>query len=172
MFLWTRAGNHFTTHTSVPAGFDRFSPFLIEHYLGNYAKNKLGISLRDLLVLGRYDPNNSLEDFNMAYLAIRGSNAVNGVSELHGKVSQQLFSFLFPRWPVHEVPIGYVTNGVHVPTWRSILAGKLHAEFCKKSCWIGSREALESDIDRIPETGSGNCATNPGTFLSAMSVSV
>ena len=92
----TRAGNLFTTHTAVAAGFDRFAPALIEQYLGGYAKQKLGISLHDLLALGRQNPNDSSESFNMAYLAIRGSGAVNGVSRLHGEVSRHLFEPLFP----------------------------------------------------------------------------
>ncbi len=92
----TRAGNLFTTHTPVAAGFDRFSPLLIEQYLGRYASNRLGISLGDLLALGRLHPDNPAEPFNMAYLAIRGSGAINGVSRLHGKVSRRLFGALFP----------------------------------------------------------------------------
>src|SRR5665648_756880 len=74
----TRAGNLFTTHTAVAAGFDGFAPALIERYLGGYAEPKLGISLHDLLALGRQNPNDSSESLNMAYLAIRGSGAVNG----------------------------------------------------------------------------------------------
>ena len=84
----TRAGNLFTTHTAVAAGFDRFGPALMEQYLGGYAEQKLGISLHELLALGRQNPNDSSESFNMAYLAIRGSGAVNGVSRLHGQVSR------------------------------------------------------------------------------------
>ena len=87
----TRAGNLFTTHTAVAAGFDRFAPALIEQYLGWYAEKRLGVTLRDLLALGRQNPNDSSETFNMAYLAIRGSGAVNGVSRLHGEVSRHLF---------------------------------------------------------------------------------
>ena len=85
----TRAGNLFTTHTAVAAGFDRFPPALIEQYLGRYAQDKLGISLHDLLALGRQNPDDPSESFNMAYLAIRGSGAANGVSRLHGQVSRQ-----------------------------------------------------------------------------------
>ena len=92
----TRAGNLFTTHTAVAAGFDRFAPALIEQYLGGYAEKKLGITLHDLLALGRQNPNDSSESFNMAYLAIRGSGAVNGVSRLHGKVSRASLSRSFP----------------------------------------------------------------------------
>jgi starch phosphorylase len=115
----TRAGNLFTTHTAVSAGFDRFAPALIEQYLGDYAEKKLGISLHDLLAMGRRDPNDSSESFNMAYLAIRGSGAVNGVSRLHGEVSRHIFEPLFPHWPQGEVPVGHVTNGVHMPSWDS-----------------------------------------------------
>ena len=100
----TRAGNLFTTHTAVAAGFDRFTPALIEQYLGHYAGQRLGMTLHDLLALGRQNPNDSAESFNMAYLAIRGSGAVNGVSRLHGKVSRHLFESLFPHWPEDEVP--------------------------------------------------------------------
>ena len=100
----TRAGNLFTTHTAVAAGFDRFAPALIEQYLGGYAEQKLGITLHDLLALGRQNPNDSSEPFNMAYLAIRGSGAVNGVSRLHGKVSRHLFEPLFPHWPAGRSP--------------------------------------------------------------------
>ncbi|HEX7551476.1 MAG TPA: alpha-glucan family phosphorylase, partial [Candidatus Methylomirabilis sp.] len=78
----TRAGNLFTTHTAVAAGFDRFAPALIEQYLGGYAEQKLGMTLDDLLALGRQNPNDASESFNMAYLAVRGSGAVNGVSRL------------------------------------------------------------------------------------------
>ena len=142
----TRAGNLFTTHTAVAAGFDRFAPALIEQYLGGYAEQKLGISLHDLLALGRQDPNDSSESFNMAYLAIRGSGAVNGVSQLHGKVSRHLFEPLFPHWPTDEVPVGHVTNGVHMPTWDSAEADDLWTEACEKDRWLGSTETLEQDI--------------------------
>jgi starch phosphorylase len=91
----TRAGNLFTTHTAVAAGFDRFTPALIEQYLGGYAEKKLGISLRDLLALGRQNPDDASESFNMAYLAMRGSGSANGVSKLHGKVSRHLICASF-----------------------------------------------------------------------------
>ena len=91
----TRSGNIFTTHTAVAAGFDRFPPALIEEYLGDYAVKRLGITLHDLLALGRQNPNDAAEDFNMAYLAIRGSGSVNGVSRLHGKVSRCIFFLSF-----------------------------------------------------------------------------
>src|SRR5579863_10446469 len=101
----TRVGNLFTTHTAVAAGFDRVDPALMEQHLGEYAQQKLGITLHDLLALGRQNPNDSSEPFNMAYLAIRGSGQVNGVSRLHGKVSRHIFLPLFPQWPEGEVPV-------------------------------------------------------------------
>lgn len=131
----TRAGNVFTTHTAVSAGFDRFAPALIEQYLGVYTRNKLGIAVDDLLALGRANPQDQTEAFNMAFLAIRGSGAVNGVSRLHGRVSRHLFEPLFPRWPHNEVPIGHITNGVHMPTWDSAAADTLWTEACTKERW-------------------------------------
>ena len=142
----TRAGNRFTTHTAVAAGFDRFAPALIEQYLGGYAEEKLGIALNDLLALGRKNPNDLSESFNMAYLAIRGSGAVNGVSRLHGKVSRRLFEPLFPRWPADEVPVGSVTNGVHMPSWDSAEADDLWTKACGKDRWLMTTEPLEQDI--------------------------
>ena len=147
----TRAGNLFTTHTAVPAGFDRFAPGLIEQYLGGYAEQKLGMSLHDLLALGRSNPNDSSEPFNMAYLALRGSGAVNGVSRLHGQVSRHIFLPLFPRWPEDEVPVGHVTNGIHVPTWDSAPADDLWTQACGKDRWRGTAETLEQDIRRVSD---------------------
>ena len=148
----TRAGNLFTTHTAVAAGFDRFTPALIEQYLGRYAEHELGIKVHDLLALGRLNPNDPSESFNMAYLAIRGSGAVNGVSRLHGKVSRHLFESLFPHWPVDEVPVGHVTNGVHMPTWDSAAADDLWTKACGKDRWLGMTETLEQDIHRVSDT--------------------
>ena len=147
----TRAGNLFTTHTAVAAGFDRFAPALIEQYLGGYAGKKLGIPLHDLLALGRRNPHDASEPFNMAYLAVRGSGAVNGVSRLHGKVSRHLFEPLFPHWPTDEVPVGHVTNGVHMPSWDSAAADDLWMEACGKDRWLGTVETLEQDIRRISD---------------------
>ena len=147
----TRAGNLFTTHTAVAAGFDCFAPALIEQYLGGYAGQKLGMTLHDLLALGRQNPHDASEDFNMAYLAARGSGAVNGVSRLHGRVSRRLFAPLYPRWPLNEVPIGHVTNGVHMPTWDSAEADALWTEACGKGRWLGTTDKLEHDIRRVAD---------------------
>jgi glycogen phosphorylase len=153
----TKAGNLFTTHTPVDAGFDRFSPALIEQYLGWYAQNKLGISLYDLLALGRRNPLDSSEPFNMAYLALRGSGAVNGVSRLHGKVSRRIFQPLFPRWPENEIPIGHVTNGVHMSSWDSQEADALWEGACGKERWIGALETLEEDMLAVPDARFWEC---------------
>lgn len=148
----TRAGNLFTTHTPVAAGFDRFDPALIEQYLGWYAQSRLNIPIHDLLALGRENSNDSSELFNMAYLAMRGSRAVNGVSRLHGKVSRHLFKPLFPRWPIDEVPIGSVTNGVHMSTWDSAEADELWTHACGKNRWLGTMETMEQDIRCIADS--------------------
>jgi len=147
----TRAGNLFTTHTAVAAGFDLFSPALMEQYLGRYAQEKLGLPLHDMLALGRLNPDDADEPFNMAYLAIRGSGAVNGVSRLHGRVSRHIFAPLFPRWPEDEVPVGHVTNGVHMPTWDSAAADSLWTEACGKGRWLGTSTTLEADLRRVSD---------------------
>ena len=147
----TRAGNVFTTHTAVDAGFDRFSPELIQQYLSGYAQNVLGISVHDLLSLGRKNPDDTSEPFNMAYLGIHGSGSVNGVSRLHGQVSRQLFQQLFPRFPENEVPVGHVTNGVHVPTWDGADADRLWTELCGKERWRGDLDSLEPAVRRADD---------------------
>jgi starch phosphorylase len=141
-----RAGNVFTTHTAVSAGFDRFTPALIEQYLRKYADERLGISLQDLLALGRENPDDHNEYFNMAYLAIRGSGAINGVSRLHEKVSRHLFEPLFARWPQAEIPIGHITNGVHMPTWDSAASDELWTQACGKDRWRDIHTPLEGNI--------------------------
>ena len=147
----TRAGNLFTTHTAVAAGFDHFSPSLMEQFLGSYAKDELGINFNDLMALGRQNPTNLSESFNMAYLAIHGSGAVNGVSRLHGAVSRHLFECLFPQWPKEEVPVGSVTNGVHMPCWDSELADEIWTHACGKDRWRGDLETLEQDIYKLSD---------------------
>ncbi len=138
--LWmTRAGNVFTTHTAVAAAFDRFGPGFVEQhlpFLRIYA-NRLSVPLGDVLALGRRDPSDRSEPFNLAILAMRGSTCVNGVSALHGKVSRELFRDLFPRWPQDEVPITHVTNGVHTPTWDSAASDRLWETQCGKERWLG-----------------------------------
>jgi starch phosphorylase len=147
----TRAGTLFTTHTAVEAGFDRFEAELIERYLGSYAETKLGLTRHELLALGRQNANDASERFNMAYLALRGSGAVNGVSRLHGEVSRKIFAPLFPRWPHNEVPISHVTNGVHTPSWDSAAADAVWTEACGKDRWLSITQSLHSDIHRVTD---------------------
>ncbi len=134
----TRAGNIFTTHTAVDAGFDRFPTELVREYLGGYAQES-GISIERLLGLGA---DGSAGMFNMAYLAIRVSGGVNAVSRLHGEVSRRLFQPLFPRRPQEEVPVGHVTNGVHVPSWDSPESDELWTRLCGKERWLGDPRGL------------------------------
>ncbi len=139
----TRAGNLFTTHTPVEAGFDRFPPELFCRYLKPWAA-RAGIVCEDLLPLGHCPGETDSAPFNMAVLASRGSLAINAVSQLHRRVSQQLFASLYPRWPLTEVPIGHVTNGVHTPTWDSEHADALWTRACGKERWRRSHEHLEA----------------------------
>ncbi|MEI7504254.1 MAG: alpha-glucan family phosphorylase, partial [Paludibacter sp.] len=124
---------------------------LIEQYMGEYASKKLGITTQQLLALGRKDVLNTSESFNMAYLAIHGSGAVNGVSRLHGAVSRQIFDPVFTNWPTDEVPIGYITNGVHMPTWDSKEADEVWTEFCGKDRWLGTNDTLEKNIRLVSD---------------------
>jgi starch phosphorylase len=148
----TRAGNLFTTHTPVEAGFDRFTPSLMEWYFKRYAEEGLSISLQDLLALGRRDRRDSSEPFDMSYLAVRGSGAVNGVSQLHGQVSRRIFQTLFPRWPEIEVPITHVTNGVHTPTWDSAGADRLWEIACGKPRWRETTEGMEEGLRKVSDS--------------------
>ncbi len=144
----TRAGNIFTTHTPVAAGFDRFSPTLFSVYLAPLAAD-LGVPLAELLALGRLNATDAEEPFNMAYLAMRGVGAVNGVSRLHGAVSRDIFQPLFPHWPPSEVPIGHVTNGVHVPSWDSAAADTLWTQSCGKQRWLGTLASVETELLQV-----------------------
>lgn len=146
----SRCGNVFTTHTSIGAGFDLFEPGLITHYLDAYIKNRLQLSVRDFLSLGRKNPADDRAPFNTSYLAMRGSGFVNGVSRLHGQVSRQVFASLFPRYPLEEVPVDYVTNGVHMSTWDSPESDKLWTETCSKERWLGTLADLPAQMHAVP----------------------
>jgi starch phosphorylase len=106
----------FTTHTPVPAGHDRFDGGLIEEHLGPL-RDVLGLSHESLMGLGREDPNNPEEQFCMTVLGLRLARRANAVSALHGEVSRAMWTGLFPGKTEDTVPIGHITNGVHVPTW-------------------------------------------------------
>ncbi|MBW9255511.1 alpha-glucan family phosphorylase [Acidithiobacillus ferriphilus] len=141
----TRAGNIFTTHTPVSAGFDRFPPELLTRYIAG-APGAFGVDVETILALGRENPEDTHEPFNMAWLAIHGSLIVNGVSRLHGAVSRHLFQSLFPRWPEDEVPVIHVTNGVHMPSWDSAEADALWTNHCGKARWLGDLKDIEADF--------------------------
>jgi starch phosphorylase len=113
------AGLVFTTHTPVPAGHDRFSPQLMEYYFSDYAKNKLGLAWNDFLALGRENAYDYGEPFCMTTMALRLAAYSNGVSELHGKVSREMWQGLWPGVPQEEIPIDHITNGIHTLTWIS-----------------------------------------------------
>jgi glycogen phosphorylase len=112
----TRAECIFTTHTPVEAGHDRFSPDLMA--FGAFdLQTQLRLSREELMALGRVDPSDPLEPFCMTVLALKLSRAANGVSELHGQVSRQMWRPLYPGKKTEEVPIGHITNGVHLLGW-------------------------------------------------------
>ncbi|MDD2834992.1 MAG: alpha-glucan family phosphorylase [Methanothrix sp.] len=150
--LWaTRAGNVFTTHTPVEAGFDRFDRILIDKYAKFYAK-LMGLSRLDLMALGAIRPEDETAPFTMAHLALKGCSHVNGVSRLHGRVSRKIFQPHFARWPEIEVPVGYVTNGVHIPTWDSPAAQRLWEQACPGDCWPEGIDYLKDGISQVSDS--------------------
>jgi starch phosphorylase len=147
----TRAGNVFTTHTPVSAGFDTWRPDLMGRYFREYLQS-WDISLPQLLALGRQEPDNHDEYFNMAILALRGSTAVNGVSQLHGAVSRRIFQPLFPGWPIHEVAVEAITNGVHVSSWESEWADALWMKAAGGERWLGTLDGLPEAIQLLSDS--------------------
>jgi glycogen phosphorylase len=106
----------FTTHTPVEAGHDRFSPELVNYAMQRY-RTQLPLEFKDLMALGRVDAKSEIEPFCMTVLALKFSRAANGVSELHGRVSRHMWQSMFPGKTVDQVPIGHVTNGIHLLGW-------------------------------------------------------
>lgn len=113
-----RASTLFTTHTPVPAGHDSFEEDMVRMYMAHYPE-RLKINWLQFMGLGKINALNTHERFSMSYLAANLSQEVNGVSRLHGHVSKEIFSTLWPGYTTDEIHIGYVTNGVHLPTWAS-----------------------------------------------------
>jgi len=109
----------FTTHTPVTAGHDRFHAPLMQHYFTDYTTKEIGILWDDFMALGRENPYDHNEPFCMTILAIKLSTFTNGVSQLHGDVSRQMWQGLWPGVPTQEIPISHVTNGVHILSWIS-----------------------------------------------------
>jgi starch phosphorylase len=115
----------FTTHTPVPAGHDRFSADLIEEHLGPL-RESLGLSQDELMKLGREKPEDSAEEFCMTVLGLRFARRCNAVSSLHGEVSRTMWKGLYLGKQEDEVPIGHITNGVHVPSWLAPQMSRLY----------------------------------------------
>jgi starch phosphorylase len=132
----------FTTHTPVPAGHDRFDANLIEEHLGPIG-DEIGLDLSGLMALGRVNADDSSESFCMTVLALKYSHQANAVSSLHGDVSRHMWQSLWPQRSLGEVPIGHITNGVHVPTW---LAPQMH-QLYDRCLGVNWREKLG-----LPET--------------------
>ena len=113
-----RSMSLFTTHTPVPAGHDTFSEDILRTYIPHYA-DRLNISWDDFMSFGRYVKGNQSEKFSMSVLAAKLSQEMNGVSKIHGRVTREMFRNLYPGFFPNELHIGYVTNGVHYPTWAA-----------------------------------------------------
>jgi len=107
--------------------------------------------MKQIVGLGRRDPSDESEPFNMAFLAMRGCGHINGVSRLHGAVSRSLFSPLFPHWPTWEVPVTAITNGIHVPTWDSVPANELWKMAAPKNRWVEHLEESAKAIEQVPD---------------------
>ena len=122
-----RASTLFTTHTPVPAGHDAFEEHLMRTYLPHYA-NRINISWEDFMSLGRIRKKDPNEKFSMSVLATNLSQEVNGVSRIHGRVSREMFQKMWPGYFAEENHIGYVTNGVHLPTWTDRNWQRLYSE--------------------------------------------
>lgn len=122
-----RASTLFTTHTPVPAGHDAFTEELLRTYIPHYAV-RLNISWNTFMNLGRYVENNNDQKFSMSVLAAKLSQEMNGVSRIHGRVSREMFKGMYKGFYENEIHIGYVTNGVHLPTWANAKWKKLYKQ--------------------------------------------
>ena len=147
--LWvSRAGTVFTTHTPVEAGFDRYPVALLAQYRHAAMGAAADSIAATALSLARVDPGGP---FNMAFLALRGSFVSLAVSALHGAVSRRIFQPLFPRWPEREVPVGHVTNGVHMPSWDSPEADAIFTDAGGKERWRRMAEPLQDAIAAVDD---------------------
>lgn len=145
------AGNLFTTHTPVPAGFDLFTQDVLVRYFEEYVAD-LGISFDDFLAIGRISIPDPTEQFNMALLALHNSHHCNAVSRLHGTVSRRMVQAAFPEFPEEEVPITYVTNGIHTRSFVSLeMADVLDRYLGSKWSQSGNDSAVWAKVDQIPD---------------------
>jgi starch phosphorylase len=142
-----RARTVFTTHTPVPAGNDTYPPDVIAPLA-----SAVGMPVEDLIALGRTDPEDEGEEFGVTQAALRTSRAANAVSRRHGEVAREMWRALWPGRPVEDVPIGYVTNGVHFPTWVGAPMRELLDRYLGDD-WLGRAGDPEawSALDQIPD---------------------
>ncbi len=144
------SSNVFTTHTPVPAGHDVFPPELAARYLRPFCR-RMNVPEEKLLGLGRVRPEDPAEHFNMTALALRLSTFRNGVSKLHGEVARSMWRGLWPNTPLDEIPIGSVTNGVHLPSWYSDETARLFDRYLGPE-WLENPVAQEvwQRVNAIP----------------------
>ena len=146
-----RASSLYTVHTPVPAGHDYFDEGLFGKYMGGYPV-KMGISWDDLMDLGRNNPGDKGERFCMSVFACNTSQEVNGVSWLHGKVSQEMFSSIWKGYFPEESHVGYVTNGVHFPTWSATEWKQLYAKYFNENfLYVQSNPKIWEAIYNVPD---------------------
>ena len=155
-----RASSLYTTHTPVPAGHDAFEEGMLRQYIGHYPE-RLKIDWETLMSLGKDHPLDPHEKFSMSNLAANLSQNVNGVSMLHGKVSQEIFAHMYPGYLPEELYVSYVTNGVHYPTWTAPEWKPLHSavfgeEFAThhydKKCFEGIYSVSDADVWNTKKT--------------------
>jgi starch phosphorylase len=151
----------FTTHTPVEAGHDRFSPDLMNYSMQRYLGN-LQLTFPEVLALGRVHPENPQEPFCMTVLALKLSRAANGVSELHGQVSREMWQSLYPGTTVEKVPIGHITNGIHLMGW---MKGSVR-QFWRARITDPTAEETKSFREKYPADWSG--ALNDPEFWKKM----
>ncbi|PKL92162.1 MAG: alpha-glucan phosphorylase [Candidatus Goldiibacteriota bacterium HGW-Goldbacteria-1] len=147
------ASSVFTTHTPVPAGNDRFPQEMMERYLKGYVEHSLKISFEEFMKLGRVYPEDKSEWFCMTVLALKLSHFNNGVSKLHGRVSRDMWKDIWTGVPVAEVPIGYITNGIHMNSWISKEMSDLFFRYLGTR-WVDAPDEHEiwKKVDEIPDT--------------------
>ncbi|HET9077474.1 MAG TPA: alpha-glucan family phosphorylase [Acidimicrobiales bacterium] len=154
-----RAGTVFTTHTPVSAGIDRFPRETMERYFSDWAE-QCGVSMDTLMSLGHFPGENPAEPFNMAVMGLRLAGRSNGVAQLHGKTSREMFQGLWPPVPSSEVPITAITNGVHGRTWVSSQMDDLYSKYVSPAWddagpdeWAGIEDARDDELWRAREQG-------------------
>ena len=146
-----RTSSLYTVHTPVPAGHDYFDEGLFGKYMGGYPA-RMGISWDDLMDLGRNNPGDKGERFCMSVFACNTSQEVNGVSWLHGKVSQEMFSTIWKGYFPEEIHVGYVTNGVHFPTWSATEWKELYFKYFNENFWFDqSNPKIWEAIYNVPD---------------------